>query len=215
MMLQALQELLSSIYDVPQTHLVSEFLLTDRRRLPDGVDAGRAEEQVLVSEQGDTLWISLFLEGGLLDRLSSADPLESLHGGNIADYWIALEGVSHFVCVAWHAENERPVTLLELELQGEIDKYVCTYWLLTRQNPGRFPVELHHLLFERSRIDATLAGERFDLYRKANEYAARYCRRLSRCLRSRERDPLDAAVAELRHFYRLNRERKLRFIERL
>lgn len=215
MMLQALQELLSNIYDVPQTHLVSEFLLTDRRRLPDGVDAGRAEEQVLVSEQGETLWISLFLEGGLLDRLSSADPLESLHGGNIADYWIALEGVSHFVCVAWHAENERPVTMLELELQGEIDKYVCTYWLLARQNPGRFPVELHHLLFERSRVDATLAGERFDLYRMANEYAARYCRRLSRCLRARAQDPLDAAVAELRRFYRLNRERKLRFIERL
>ena len=129
-MLQSLQNLLAGIYDVPLTHDVAEFLLTDRSRLPPALRASSSDEQVLVAEDGDTLWINLFLEPGVLQRLASANPLDALHAGNLADYWTALEGVSHFVCLAWHAAYDRPVTLLELELQAEIDKYVSSVWLL-------------------------------------------------------------------------------------
>jgi hypothetical protein len=214
-MLQGLQILLAGIYDVPLTHDVAEFLLTDRGRLPPALRANRADEQVFVSGDGDTLWVSLYLEPSVLERLASANPFEALHGGNIADYWTALEGVSHFLYLAWNAAHDRPVTLLELELQGEIDKYVCSLWLLREQNPKRFPAELHHLLFERARVDAALAGDRMELYRRANSYAARFCRRLARTLRSTEWHARTAAIAELRRFYRLSREPKIRHIERV
>jgi hypothetical protein len=213
-MLQALQRLLGGIYDVPLTHDVSDFLLTDRSRLPEAVGANGADEQVLVAGEGDTLWVSLYLEPGVLQRLASANPLEALHEGNIADYWTALEGVSHFVYLVWNASHERPVTLLELELQAEIDKYVGSLWLLREQNPGRFPAELHHLLFERARVDDALAGDRAGLYRLANGYAARFCRRLAHTLRSAGTAAHGAAVAELRRFYRLGRDPKIRHIER-
>ena len=139
-MLQAMQDLLERIYDVPLAHDVDELLLTDRSRLPPARGENGADEQVLVAEDGDTLWISVYLEPGVLRRLASEDPFEALHGGNIADTWTALEGVSHFLRIAWSATHERPVTLLELELQGEIDKYVGSLWLLREQNPERFPV---------------------------------------------------------------------------
>lgn len=212
-MLRDFQNQLAAIYDVPQTHDVGEFLLTDRSRLPAALQANRADEQMVVTEEGDTLWLSLFLDSRLLQRLASANPLEALHGGNIADYWTALEGVSHFVCVAWHAAHDRPVTLLELELQGEIDKYVSSFWLLRAQDPQRFPAELHRLLFESARVDENLAGDRVGLYRQANAYAARFCRRLARTLRPDRPASLAAAISELRRFYRLSRDRKLRYIE--
>jgi hypothetical protein len=213
-MLQALQKLLGGIYDVPLTHDVAEFLLTDRSRLPPALGANGADEQVLVTEDGDTLWVSVYLEPTVLERLASADPFEALHSGNIADYWTALEGVSHFVYLVWNASHERPVTLLELELQGEIDKYVSSLWLLREQNPRRFPVELHHLLFERARVDPGLAGDRIGLYRRANSYAARFCRRLAHTLQPAGPTAHTAAIAELRRFYRLSRERKFEHIER-
>lgn len=213
-MLQALQKLLGGIYDVPLTHDVAEFLLTDRSRLPPALGANGADEQVLVAEDGDTLWVSLYLEPTVLERLASADPFEALHSGNIADYWTALEGVSHFVYLIWNASHERPVTLLELELQGEIDKYVSSLWLLREQNPRRFPVELHHVLFERAHVDPVLAGDRIALYRRASSYAARFCRRLARTLQPTGSAAHAAAVAELRRFYRLSRERKFQHIER-
>jgi hypothetical protein len=106
------------------------------------------------------------------------------------------------------------VSLLELELQAEIDKYVSSWWLLREQDPARFPAELHRLLFERCRIDLQLAGERCELYREANQYAARFCRRLERQLSAQAATCRREALAELRRFYRLSRERKMTHIQR-
>ena len=46
------------------------------------------------------------------------------------------------------------------------------------------------------------------------DYAARFCRYLSGTLRSRESGARALAVAELRRFYRLSEQRKVRHIER-
>jgi hypothetical protein len=83
--------------------------------------------------------LGLYLAPGLLDRLRQDDPLRRLHDGNLADLCLLIEGVSHFLGVAWHATQERPVTCLELELQAEIDKYVLALLLAARQRRGRVP----------------------------------------------------------------------------
>jgi hypothetical protein len=208
MLLRQLQGLLSGIYDAPVHYDVDDFLLTDREQLPAGVRASGTDEQVLVMEQGDVAAVAVFLDRELLARLAAADPLRMLNGGNIADYWTALEGVSHFLYLAWNAGHDRAVSLLELELQAEIDKFVASWWLLRQQDPDRFPAELHPLLFTRARIDATLANGRVELYRRAHEYAARFCLRLQRQLAGRARARGEALV-ELRRFYRASRERKV------
>lgn len=212
--LSQLQSLLAGIYDVPIAYDVAEFLLTDRTHLPPADGANLADEQVLVAAEPDALEIGVFLEPGVLERLTQANPIDALNGGNLADYWTALEGVSHFIYLAFNAIHDRPVSLLELELQAEIDKYVSTMWLLRAQDPARFPAEVHNALFVRAQVDGTLAGGRIGLYRQANDYAARFCRHLSGTLRSRETSARALAVAELRRFYRLSEQRKVRHIER-
>ena len=213
MRLESLQTMLGEIYDVPLAYNVADFLLTDREELPQRLRASATDEQVLVQQDGGSLRMGVYVEQGVLERLASENPLESLHGGNIADYWTALEGVSHFLYIAWNAGYDRQVTLLELELQAEIDKYVSSVFLLREQNPGHVPVELHHVLFERCRVDDGLAGERVGLYRRADAYASRFCRRLARTLCATGCAARAAAFSELRRFYRLSHERKLRHIE--
>jgi hypothetical protein len=213
MVLCQLQQLLAGIYDVPLAQDVAQFLLTDRDALPPELRASPSDEQVLVAEAHDGVALGLFLAPEVLARLARANPLEALHGGNLADYWTALEGVSHFVYLAWNAAHDRPVSLHELELQAEVDKFVCSHWLLRAQDPGRFPVELHRVLFERTKVDAVLAGERFGLYQRANRHAARFCRRLARLLRPAGPQARSAVTAELRRFYRLTNAGKLRHIE--
>jgi len=212
-LLRQLQGLLSGIYDAPVRYDVHDFLFTDRARLPAALRGSGTDEQVLVLDEGEVASVGLFLDPALLERLSLADPLRALNTANIADYWTALEGVSHFLYLAWNAAHDRGVSLLELELQAEIDKYVASWWLLRQQDPARFPAELHPLLFTRTRVDATLASERMQLYRDANEYAGRFCRRLSRQLAGAARARGEALV-ELRRFYRLSRERKVHHIQR-
>lgn len=212
--LQPLQDLLAGIYDLPTGYRVHDFLFTERERLPSPARESGTDEQVLVLDQDGAAAVGLFLDARLLERLASANPLETLNGDNLADYWTALEGVSHFLYLAWNAGHDRGVTLLELELQAEIDKYVASWWLLRQQDPGRYPAELHHLLFERAHVDARLAGERAGLYRDANHYAARFCRRLERQFIAQAALVGAETLAELRRFYRLSRERKMTHIRR-
>lgn len=215
MVLRQLQGLLGDIYDVPTSYDVADFLFTDRARLPQELRVSGSDEQLLVFEDQGEAAIGLYLDAGLLQRLAAANPLEALHGDNVGDFWTALEGVSHFTYLAWNLEHDRPVSLLELEMQAEIDKYVCSLWLLRAQQPERFPRELHRLLFERARVDPTLAGERTWLYLRANRQAARFCKRLERSLGSARTAARSAVVAELRRFYRWSSARKYRHIEQL
>jgi hypothetical protein len=213
MLLRQLQELLERTYDVPLVHDVAQFLLTDRNALPEEFRASGTDEQLLVASDGTGVELGLYLDPAVLARLAAADPLAALNGGNLADYWTALEGVSHFVYLAWNAGHDRPVGLLELELQAEVDKYVCSLLLLRAQDPGRFPRELHRALFERARVCPVLAGERAGLYRRANRYAARFCRHIGRLLQPAGVQAQAMARAELRRFYRLSSLMKLRHIE--
>jgi hypothetical protein len=218
MLLTQLQDLISGIYDVSISHDVYDFLVTDRGDLPAVARSGEADEELIVAqptpENGGEVGMSLYLDPELLKRLSLADPMVRLHDGNVADYWTALEGVSHFLYLAWNAGHDRPVSLLELEMQAEVDKYVASYWLMREQLPDRFPTELLCLLFERTRIDSRLARGRDAMYRDASRYAEKFCRRLEQSLRSARGDSGGAVLAELRRFYRLTNTRKLAHIER-
>jgi hypothetical protein len=221
MLLRRLQDLIAGIYDVRVAHDVYDFLVTDRRRLPAPVRSGVSDESLIIAQpregqtESDEVGVSLYLDPALLSRLDAQDPTVRLHAGNVADYCTALEGVSHFVYLAWNARHDKPVSVLELEMQAEVDKYVASYWLMREQLPGRLPAELRRILFERSRIDPRLAGNREELYRQASQYAERFCRSLERQLaRSRGRWELPV-LAELRRFYRLSHARKRAHIERL
>ena len=211
--LATLQGALADIYDLPGTPDVQDFLMTDRAHL-ESYAQRTTDEQLLVAHDGVTLSLALYIDSAVLSRLASSDPCDALTGDNLADYLTVAEGVSHFVYVAWNAGHDKPVTLLELELQAEVDKYVLGAWLLREQGAGRFPRELHRALFERARVDPVAAGARAGLYRTASRYAGRFCRRVASRLENRARSTSRELLAELRRFYRLGNARKLAFIER-
>jgi hypothetical protein len=212
--LASLQCALAEIYDLPATPDIAQFLLTDRARLAGVAAARNSDEQLIVAEQGDTLSLALYIDAQVLERLAHRDPFAALTQHNLADYLTVAEGVSHFVYVAWNAGFDKPVTLLELELQAEIDKYVLGAWLLREQGDGRFPCELHRALFERARVDPSAAAGRASLYHTASKYAARFCRRVAASLARGTRGATRELQSELRRFYRWGNARKLRHIER-
>lgn len=214
MLLRKLQELLGRIYDIRVEPDVRDFLITDRRALERRHPIARdADEALLVSGDGAEAGVSLYVNARVLQRLDGQDPLRALHSGNLADYWTALEGVSHFQYLAWNASLDRAVSIHELEVQAEVDKYAATLFLMSAQHAGRFPVRLHHWLFERARIDGSMPRPKRELYQSANRYAARFCQALERRFLARGRLRCEALVRELRHFYRLTHAPKIRLIE--
>jgi len=211
MVLRQLQSLLSGIYALEVSYDIYDFLVTDAR-LAGELDAGgrHVDEKLLIAEEADAASVSLYLGPGLVDRLRDNNPASRLSAENLVDFWTALEGVSHFIYYAWNATVEKSVTLLEMELQAEVDKFIGTT-LLLRQQGETAPPDLHHRLFELPQFDARLSDDELTRYQDANHYAAKYCLKLAPQLsRWSAGSELNK---ELCQFYRLSQPAKLRHIE--
>ncbi len=212
-MLRPLQKLLETINDAPCGHDVRDFLLTERRQLPLERRAAAADEELVLIQRRRCCYLGLYIDGAVLARLAEHDPLRALDGGNIADFWTALEGISHFSYLMWNAGHQRGISQLELEVQGEVDKYIATLWLLRAQHPGHRPRELLPALFEKTRVDPRLSPARQHLYATATHLAARFCARLEAALLSNRQAARHSAITALRRFYRLGSTRKLQHIQ--
>lgn len=208
-----LQDLIAGLYDVPTGHDVAQFLITDARQaaaLQGCVSAPSSDEQLLVAEGEDGIELSLYVDAAVWQRLQERCPLRELDAQNLADFCTALEGVSHFHYFVWNADRARNVSLLELELQAEVDKYASALRLILLQREGRFPRELFGQLFDNASFLPQLCADERQRYEEAHRYAARFCRRLEQRFLSGRRTRPDALLRELRRFYRLGRHAKLR-----
>ncbi|MDH3314264.1 MAG: hypothetical protein OER43_00625 [Gammaproteobacteria bacterium] len=212
MQLNPIQRHLQSIYEVDVPHDVDDFLVTDRALLEYlGDNTRRADEKLLVVQNGEEVELALYLDPEIMARLREDDPTRSLHYGNIADFCTVLEGVSHFLYLTWNAEYERGVSLFELEMQAEVDKYVSTAMLFGSQGDGKVPERLYAWLFEDPVFDESLDEESLKRYRDANYYAGRYCSKIESHY-FRERRP-GSLMNELRRFYRLPQHHKIKRIK--
>jgi hypothetical protein len=217
MVLRGLQSLIGRLYDVELRYDVYDFLVTDRRAVcayPPENDRRSGEEELLLAEELDEsgncgAGVALYLDPQLLHRLEHADPHRALTESNLRDYCTALEGVSHFVYTTWRLAYDLPVSLLELETQAEVDKYAVTVFLLSAQQGGGYPAQVHARLFDRVSFDSRLEPEQAERYQTAHRCAAQYCRGLERRFVNRGVARIEALVRELRKFYRLGASAKL------
>ncbi|NKC15671.1 MAG: hypothetical protein GKR94_26780 [Gammaproteobacteria bacterium] len=213
MKLKSLQRLLENIYGVRVQQQVDDFLVTDAHiaaQIDRSHNPRGCEEKLLVLQEDGELLLSLFIDEQVLNRLHRDNPWDTLSDGNLSDFCIALEGVSHFLYLTHRAQQHRTVTLLELELQAEVDKYVSVHALLSAQGAAVAPRILLRRLFETVRFDEDLNKEELVRYEDANSLAGTYCRHLeSRYLGCRSSYAL---VSEIRTFYQLGQPEKVRRI---
>lgn len=216
MHLQSLQQRLQTIYDISTGHDVEDFVFSDAllaEQLDTSAKMRQLPEKLLVHEHSDGLDVSLYLDQSVLAHLTSDNPAENLHAGNLATFCTVTEGISHFVYLVWNARHQRSISLFELELQAEVDKYVMAAALLADQCDGSLPHNLPHVLFNRPQFDSRLDYQEQQRYRMANAYARQYCHNLHRNLL--ELGDSILITRELRRFYRLIHTRKLQRITTL
>ena len=213
MKLGKLQTLLETIYSVDVALAVDDFLITDAalaNKLDRSSNPRACEEKLLVSQDGEELGLSLFIDECVLSRLHQDNPWDRLGDDNLNDFLTALEGVSHFVYLVHRANHNRDVTLLELELQAEVDKFVSVHAVAKGQGAAAAPRFLINRLFESQAYDQQLSATEHERYVSANKLAGRYCSHLeSRFLSARSSF---AFYSELRRFYEMSQADKLRHI---
>lgn len=209
--LRALQGGLESIYRVESELDIRDFLVEEEARTELAPER-RPKEQVLLRQDGDDVEIGLYVDERTLVNLQANDPRRRLDEQNLPDFLLAVEGVSHFVCLSYRARQERPVSCVELELQAEIDKYLVVLLVAWKQE-GEPPRGLRERLFHRIAFHGDLSSEERERYQLANQAADKYCESLEeRYVLPRS---LESLLAEVRQFYRKGMSDKLGYIEKL
>jgi hypothetical protein len=189
--LARVQRGLETLYRIDLEVRVEDFLISDEV-LDQFQPERRPREQLLLSQEGE---VGLFVCDTVLRNLAENDPSASLDEDNLADFLLAVEGVSHFVYLAWRARADQPVSALELELQAEVDKYVSCVLV------GACHRAMRRRLFFDFDYEPDLDATERSRYAEANRAAASYTARLERDFLSRNR--VADMLTDLRRFYRL------------
>jgi len=154
-------------------------------------------------EEKDQVSLGVYLGELRLRRIER----QGLERTNLADFCTAAEEVSHFSYLLWSARNRRPVSLLDVELQGEIDKFLLASLYFSRKE------DLFQRIFERVSFDRRIQRLGRLRYREANRLGGKFCRTLGELFdRGGTRR---AALAHLRAFYRMNTQSRLARIDAL
>ena len=188
-MIGLIQRHLEAIYaiEAPDIHDFLVDAATVRAVLGDA--ARPAREWVLVRQTDEDVDIAVYFHEDDVRDVNGRTPAAAVREALPA--WAAVtEGVSHFLLLARRAARDETVSLLELETQAEVDKYVTA-----RLHVGPDP-SLRRRLFHDAGSAPGLGPDEAARYREAGRLADRYCARLERA-----RD-IAALLAELRAFYR-------------
>lgn len=216
--LNTLQEFLQRIYGLYLEHRVEDFLVTDpdlARELDRSPNPREIKEKLLVFQDGDELAVALYLDRGVVEKLAEDGSTAILHHDNIGEFLLALEGISHFVCLVWNAGRRRGVSLLELEMQAEIDKFIALSSIMAGQRTDWEPKTLRSWLFDQPHFDESLDDNERQRYIEANHFAGKYCCHLERRhWKGGPRRLGHELLGDLRRFYRLSQADKISLIHR-
>jgi hypothetical protein len=204
--LAELQQLLQSLHGV-EAAPVGGFLVSAEERERLAPDAS-PDEALLVHARadlgepgvGDGIGVGLFLSDEVLFQLarSSAEPWSQ---ARLAGFCAAAEGVSHFLYLAHRAARGQAVSMLELEAQGELDKYLCVVLQLWAVGRRAGSAELRRRLFSLWRPRQGLSPQEEERYRLASRLASAAARMLEARFVLAGR--LEGLLREARRLYRL------------
>lgn len=215
MALDYFQQQLQTIYEIRVDHSVNDFLITDKM-LADHLScesSNNNDERLLISQHEDGIDLSLYISADVYKHLENSHPINLVKQGKYSEFCLMLEGVSHFLYVVWNANHHRQVTMLEMELQAEIDKFILMQALVDHEQEYDSIRNLRNWLFENNAYDSELNSNELERYEQANYYAAKYCMALQQNykLSGLNRELLN----DLRRLYRMSQQEKMRYINKL
>ena len=166
--------------------------------------------KVLLRNAGDTLKVSIYYPDALIRELEDNDPRLGIHDENIDLCASFVEELDHFLFIAQNYKSNRPFSLLELELQANVTKYLVLKYFVALQNRSlklsEFDREYikHHLFYKRN-FDVEDTSER-KRYEDAGKFGMMYTEYIDRL-------PQEDRLRDLRQFSRMTCPSKIKHIQ--
>ncbi|EKD41871.1 MAG: hypothetical protein ACD_73C00474G0001 [uncultured bacterium] len=215
MLVEKIQTQLECIYGIGLKERAYDFLINlgDVHNYVNMNSETKLPKELLLvrKPEDDTVEVALYLADDLINNLDQHDPFESITPKNLNDFCTMIEGVSHFVYYLWKAQQNLPITQLELELQAEVDKFLMLYFYLRSDQNPQVGDTIFDSLFEDFKLFDELSIEARERYLTASQLASRYCYRLKTRFQQQPHD-IENVVSEIRQFYTFAQEEKIRRI---
>jgi hypothetical protein len=121
---------------------------------------------------------------------------------------VATEEISHFNYLVEKASKGQAVSQMEMELQGEVDRFLLAFMAERHQRKAPSFDEIFETYFVKFRWDAGLEEQKRIRYEDANRIAKALLSKLRPAFKNHRRWP--ELVAELRRFYNATASEKVR-----
>ena len=200
--IRIIEEALHQMYSINTPFRAENFLITKPHNTSESLQGA------LCVRHGSFMEVGIYLDPAILDSLSHLpmnDNISRWPTHQLNAFSIAAEEISHFHYLLFHAANNRPVSQLELEIQGEIDRFLLCFF--SDPNPESIIENLIERLFDRFRLREHLSTEESRRYTRANGLAKNFViKHVKKMTQPSHRDRL---LRFVRRFYRLAEQEKL------
>ncbi len=215
---------IKKLYNIDLPYHAEDFLVSQEVKKQVQLRAGKTENEALrgalylhsgtSEESSRELSLGIYLSETVRSQLSKLRPDPRLWSASeMGAFTIATEEISHFHYLLYHASQGRSVRQLELELHGEIDKFILAFFAGS-YSPDDLKVwfeDLFERLFVSFRWRDDLSEEEASRYREASDFAKKFVRKIERNLASSH--TYEKALRLLRWFYRLSSADKISFLQ--
>lgn len=202
MLVNTLQGELQQIYEIYTDEKISDYINSSSLLTKEYCAQSNINETVLLLERDDCIDISVIFNEHIIELLEH----NKLSKFNLESFCYLLEGISHFLYLVHNCHHDKKVTMIEMELQAEIDKFIY----LSMLNHSMDKNDLHALLFSDITYVSSLSTECKQRYETANFYAAKYTHYI---LRNFHASNINSSLKkELRRFYRMTLQDKMHHI---
>lgn len=195
----AIESRLATFYGFEPSVSVVDFLLDQSS------SESRGSVFLRHDSKNEELSIGVHIHSSIRQKLEQEKPFEALSDRNLDPFCVLVEEISHFHLILNRAQGGQPLTLLELEWQGEVDKLLIAAMELRRQYGHSHYHHLTRRLFEESIFigqavheEATLYAARFwyDILGSMDGISdPRFSRPLRKLLRQKYRETWQAKVS--------------------
>ena len=163
--LKQVQESLESLNGYRMPYAVQDFLVPSKNT-----------DQLLIKESSDEAEVLICLQETRLEKLSKFHFPNDFHLDLLPDLGVVIEELSHFNTYCLSALQNREISSLELEVQGEIDRFGVALDFLHQKNESDLREQVFDLLFSDLQTGAWVKPEDEERYRDAHRLAKNFCR---------------------------------------
>ncbi|MCB0325995.1 MAG: hypothetical protein KDD52_00100 [Bdellovibrionales bacterium] len=143
---------------------------------------------------------------GLKPQILELAKSKQISHSSMENFWELVEEISHFTYLTFCLRIQKPISLLDMEMQGEIDKYVLTQDLFDTDHT------LYTKLFHQYSLRSHLNPEEKQRYHTANRLGAKFIRSLTQKKYGRFFWS-EGLLRRFRDFYRRASFEKCRWVE--